>query len=51
MQNIGILKHKLNTKTNEVTATFDNEKTSAEQIIKHLSKGGYPVSGKPQYIE
>jgi len=51
MQNKGILKHKLNTKTNEVTATFDDEKTSADKIIEDLSKGGYPVSGKPQYVK
>ena len=51
MSNNGILKHKLNTKTNTVIATFDDEETSAGEIIKFLSKGGYPVSGKPQYVE
>jgi len=51
MSNSGILKHTLNTKTNTVIATFNDEETSVGDIIKYLSKGGYPVLGKPQYVE
>jgi hypothetical protein len=34
-----------------VTVTFDDTKTSVDKIIERLLKGGYPVSGDPQWVE
>jgi len=34
-----------------VTITFDDTKTSVEKIIERLSKGGYPISGEPQWVD
>ena len=44
----GVLKYNLNAKSFTVTVTFDNKKTSVDKIIEKLTKGGYPVSGKPR---
>jgi len=35
----------------KVSVTFDTRKTSVDQIIENLSKGGYPVSGEPQWVD
>jgi len=45
------LKYKLHTKSFKVTITFDDKKTSIDNIIERLSKGGYPVSGDPQWVK
>ena len=34
-----------------VAITFDDQKTSVDQITKYLSKRGCPVSGKPRWLE
>jgi len=34
-----------------VTVTFDDTKTSIDKIIEILSKGGYPISGEPQWVD
>jgi copper chaperone CopZ len=34
-----------------VTVTYDEKKTSVDKIIERLSKGGYPVSGDPQWVK
>ena len=47
----GVLKYNLYTKSFTVTVTFDDTKTNVEKIIEHLSKGGYPVLGEPQWIK
>lgn len=35
----------------KVSVTFDTRKTSVDQIIENLSKGGYPVSGEPRWVD
>jgi len=45
------LKYKLHAKSFTVTITFDDKKISVERIIERLSKGGYPVSGEPQWVK
>jgi len=47
----GILRYNLHTKSFTVTVKFDDTKTSVEKIIKKLSKGGYPISGEPQWVK
>ena len=45
------MRYELHAASFTVTVTFDNKKTSVEKIIEKLSKGGYPVSGKPQWVK
>ena len=45
------MKYDLNTLFFTVTVTFDDKKTSVDKIIERLSKGGYPVSGEPHWVE
>jgi len=45
------LKYNLNARSFTVTVTFDNKKTSVDKIIEKLTKGGYPVSGEPQWVK
>ena len=33
---------------NKVTVTFDDEKTSVDQMMEALKEDGYPVKGKPK---
>ena len=47
----GILRYNLHTKSFTVTVKFDDKKTSVEKIIEKLSKGGYPISGEPQWVK
>ena len=47
----GILKYKLHTKSFMVTVTYDEKKISVDKIIEQLSKGGYPISGEPQWVD
>ena len=35
---------------NIVTVTFDDEKTSGNEIISALRRGGLPPEGKPVYL-
>jgi len=46
-----MLKYKLHTKSFTVTITFDDTKTSVDRITERLSRGGYPVSGDPQWVK
>jgi hypothetical protein len=41
----------MNVESFAVTITFDDQKTSVDQITKNLSKRGYPVSGEPRWVE
>ena len=47
----GILKYNLHTKSFTATIIFDDKKTSIDKIIEKLSRGGYPVSGDPQWVK
>ena len=47
----GILRYNLFTKSFTVTITFDDTKTSVDKITERLSRGGYPVSGDPQWVK
>jgi hypothetical protein len=45
----GVLKYEI-PKENIVNITFDNKKTSIENILAALAKGGLTVNGKPVLI-
>ena len=47
----GVLKYNLHTRSFTVTITFDDAKTSVDKIIEQLSRGGYPISGEPQWVK
>jgi copper chaperone CopZ len=32
------------------TVTFDDEKTTVEQIVDALEKAGFPISGPPKFL-
>jgi len=32
------------------TVTFDDEKTSVDQMMEALKEDGYPVEGKPKFM-
>jgi copper chaperone CopZ len=34
-----------------VRVTFDDEIVTIDDIAKALNKGGYPIKGKPRYLE
>jgi copper chaperone CopZ len=33
-----------------VTVTFDDEKTTLQQIVDALEKAGFPLDGPPKYL-
>jgi len=45
------LRYNIHTKSFTIIITFDDIKTSVEKIIEKLSKGGYPISGEPQWVK
>jgi copper chaperone CopZ len=36
--------------SNTATVTFDDEKTSVDEMIDALEEGGYPIKGKPKFL-
>ncbi len=33
------------------TVTFDDEKTTVEQIIQALDRAGFPIEGQPKFLK
>jgi len=46
-----VTKYSLNPLSFSVEVSLDARKVSVEEIVKRLTEGGYPVSGKPQMLE
>ena len=45
------MRYELHAASFTVTVTFDDTKVSVDEIVERLSKGVYPVSGKPKWVQ
>jgi copper chaperone CopZ len=46
-----VVNFEINRRNATARVTYDDTKTDVKKIVENLEKGGYPVTGEPQFVE